>query len=31
MNVQGLGEKNFLKLKPQLTLGSPKATAQQDR
>src|SRR5262245_40585101 len=31
MNVQGLGEKNFLKLKPQLTLGSPKAAAQQER
>jgi len=31
MNVQGLGEKNFLKLKPQLTLGSAKPAAQQDR
>jgi len=31
MNVQGLGEKNFLKLKPQLTLGSPKAAAQPER
>jgi competence protein ComEA len=28
MNVQGLGEKNFLKLKPQLTLGASKTTAQ---
>jgi len=28
MNVQGLGEKNFLKLKPQLTVGSAKAAAQ---
>src|SRR5215208_1478452 len=26
MNVRGLGEKNFLKLKGQLTLGTPKAT-----
>ncbi|HEY7289055.1 MAG TPA: helix-hairpin-helix domain-containing protein [Vicinamibacterales bacterium] len=25
MNVRGLGEKNFLKLKAQLTLGAPKA------
>ncbi len=31
INFQGLGEKNFLKLKPQLTLGSPKAAAQQER
>jgi len=31
MNVQGLGEKNFLKLKPQLTLGSSKASAQPER
>jgi competence protein ComEA len=31
MNVQGLGEKNFLKLKPQLTLGSAKASAQPER
>jgi competence protein ComEA len=31
MNVQGLGEKNFLKLKPQLTLGSTKAAAQPER
>jgi competence protein ComEA len=31
MNVRGLGEKNFLKLKAQLTIGSPKAAdrAQQ--
>ena len=25
MNVQGIGEKNFLKLKPLITLGAPKA------
>ena len=25
MNVRGVGEKNFLKLKPQITVGSPKA------
>src|SRR5450631_4708580 len=25
MNVRGIGEKNFLKLKPQLTLTTPKA------
>ena len=25
MNVQGIGEKNFLKLKPLVTLGQPKA------
>jgi len=30
MNVQGLGEKNFLKLKPQLTLGSAKTPAPQE-
>lgn len=24
MNVQGIGEKNFLKLKPLVTIGSPK-------
>ncbi len=24
MNVQGIGEKNFLKLKPLITLGAPK-------
>ncbi len=31
MNVRGLGEKNFLKLKAQLTVGTPKAAdrAQQ--
>jgi competence protein ComEA len=29
MNVRGLGEKNFLKLKPQLTVGGAKA--DQDR
>ena len=27
MNVRGIGEKNFLKLKPQLTVGSVKADA----
>jgi competence protein ComEA len=31
MNVRGLGEKNFLKLKGQLTLGAPKASDRQDR
>ena len=36
MNVRGLGEKNFLKLKPQLTVGAAKAdherqTAAADR
>ena len=30
MNVQGLGEKNFLKLKPQLTLAT-KTAAQPER
>jgi competence protein ComEA len=25
MNIQGIGEKNFLKLKPLITLGTPKA------
>lgn len=31
MNVRGIGEKNFLKLKPQLTVGTGKADhAQQD-
>jgi competence protein ComEA len=25
MNVQGIGEKNFLKLKPLITVGQPKA------
>ena len=31
MNVRGLGEKNFLKLKEQLTVGAPKTAdrAQQ--
>jgi competence protein ComEA len=30
MNVQGIGEKSFLKLKPQLTLGAkPESSAQQ--
>ena len=27
MNVRGIGEKNFLKLKPQLTIASAKAEA----
>ena len=27
MNVRGIGEKNFLKLKPQLTVGVGKADA----
>jgi competence protein ComEA len=31
MNVRGLGEKNFLKLKAQLTLGTPKASDRPDR
>ena len=32
MNVRGIGEKNFLKLKPQLTVGAAKADhAQQDQ
>jgi competence protein ComEA len=25
MNIRGVGEKNFLKLKPQITVGTPKA------
>ena len=25
MNVRGVGEKNFLKLKPQITVGAAKA------
>ena len=29
MNVRGIGEKNFLKLKPQLTVGSAKTDAAQ--
>jgi competence protein ComEA len=29
MNVRGIGEKNFLKLKPQLTLGAAKAEHAQ--
>jgi competence protein ComEA len=30
MNVQGIGEKSFLKLRPQLTVGSkPEAASQQ--
>jgi len=29
MNVRGIGEKNFLKLKPQLTVGSAKAEPNQ--
>jgi competence protein ComEA len=32
MNVRGIGEKNFLKLKPQLTVGAAKADhAQQEQ
>jgi competence protein ComEA len=31
MNVQGLGEKNFLKLKSQLTIGAAKAASQLER
>jgi len=31
MNVRGLGEKNFLKLKGQLTLGSTKTGDRPDR
>jgi len=29
MNVRGIGEKNFLKLKPQLTVGNTKAEPNQ--
>jgi hypothetical protein len=29
MNVRGIGEKNFLKLKPQLTVGPAKADQAQ--
>ena len=29
MNVRGIGEKNFLKLKPQLTVGTAKADHDQ--
>ena len=29
MNVRGLGEKNFLKLKAQLTIGAPKSADRQ--
>ena len=29
MNVRGIGEKNFLKLKPQITVGNPKAEQNQ--
>jgi competence protein ComEA len=31
MNVRGVGEKSFLKLKPQLTVGSAKADTPQPR
>jgi competence protein ComEA len=31
MNVRGIGEKNFLKLKPQLTVGTAKADHAQAR
>lgn len=30
MNVQGIGEKNFLKLKPLITIGSPRAEKQSE-
>ena len=29
MNIRGIGEKNFLKLKPQLTIGAAKADRAQ--
>jgi len=28
MNVRGIGERNFLRLKDQISVGAPKATAQ---
>jgi competence protein ComEA len=31
MNVRGLGEKNFLKLKGQLTIGAPRPADRPDR
>jgi competence protein ComEA len=31
MNVRGIGEKNFLKLKPQLTVGNAKGEAGQQQ
>ena len=31
MNVRGIGEKNFLKLKPQITVGASKADHEQTR
>jgi competence protein ComEA len=31
MNVRGIGEKNFLKLKPQITVGPAKAEHEQTR
>jgi competence protein ComEA len=31
MNVRGIGEKNFLKLKPQLTVGAAKADHNQQQ
>jgi competence protein ComEA len=31
MNVRGIGEKNFLKLKPQLTVGPAKADSAQQQ
>src|SRR5262245_45913726 len=31
MNVRGIGEKNFLKLKPHLTIGNAKAEPQQQQ
>ena len=31
MNVRGIGEKNFLKLKPQISVGAAKADHEQGR
>jgi len=31
MNVQGIGEKNFLKLKPQITVAAPRAEHAENR
>jgi hypothetical protein len=31
MNVRGVGEKNFLKLKPQITVGPAKADHPDER
>jgi len=30
MNVRGVGEKSFLKMKPLITVGAAKAAAQND-